>query len=42
VVIGGLMSATLLTLLVLPVMYAWAGRRRTTLAGDIVTKEAQA
>ncbi len=29
VVIGGLVTATLLTLLVLPTMYAWAGRRRS-------------
>jgi cobalt-zinc-cadmium resistance protein CzcA len=28
VVIGGLMSATLLTLLVLPALYAWFGRDR--------------
>ena len=29
VVIGGLLSATLLTLFVLPVVYAWLGRERT-------------
>ncbi len=29
VVIGGLMTATLLTLLVLPVVYAWLGKPRT-------------
>ena len=30
VVIGGLISATLLTLIVLPVVYAWLGKLNTT------------
>jgi cobalt-zinc-cadmium resistance protein CzcA len=30
VVIGGIVSSTLLTLLVLPVVYAWLGGRRAT------------
>jgi len=41
VVVGGLISSTLLTLLVLPVLYSWAGKRRVpdasgelTLRGD--------
>ncbi|MEA3183030.1 MAG: hypothetical protein QOI59_6553, partial [Gammaproteobacteria bacterium] len=37
VVIGGLISATLLTLLVLPALYSWFGRARPsvrTAAGD--------
>lgn len=33
VVIGGLLTSTLLTLLVLPAIYAWLGKRRREVGG---------
>ncbi len=41
VVIGGIVSSTLLTLFVLPVMYAWFGKRTTTLPAALKLESPQ-